>query len=151
MLGSWPAGTLPNLTDDVCVVTSPFDTTYNCIAYAAGDQSNWWWPSPDDFWPASSPREVTVDAFVQAYGTCGYVQCDNGSVEADFEKVALYGKPLFAGGAMAPTHAAKQLSDGRWASKLGRYEDVEHATIEAVNCASYGSVLCYLKRPKVVP
>jgi hypothetical protein len=148
MPGSWPAGSLPNLPDDAYVVTSPFDTKYNCIAFAAGDQSNWWWPTDDDYWPDNIPRELTVDAFIRAYGTRGYVRCDDGSLEDGFEKVALYAKALFPGAPLTPTHAAKQLPDGRWASKLGKYEDIAHMAAEAVHCPSYGTVLCYLKKPK---
>jgi len=43
-----------------------------------------------------------------------------------FEKIAIYA----AGG--VPTHAAKQTSDGRWKSKLGGWEDIEHNTPKAV-------------------
>jgi hypothetical protein len=36
-------------------ITSPVDKRYNCVAYAAGDAANWWWPAPagtkDAFWP----------------------------------------------------------------------------------------------------
>ena len=42
------------------------------------------------------------------------------SLEPGFEKVALYA----LGG--VPKHAARQLSSGRWSSKLGDLEDVEH-------------------------
>ena len=60
MLGSWPP-VFPNLTNDVHVVKSPYDRNYNCIAFAADDQSKWWWPlSPDDYWPPSVTNQVTM-------------------------------------------------------------------------------------------
>ena len=121
---------------------------YNCIAFAAGDQTLWWWPDQhgDAFWPAGAKREVTREAFLQAFGTLGYEDCDHGSVEAGFEKIALYEKNG------VHTHAANQLADGRWKSKLGAWEDIEHRTVEAVQTFQgiglYGEVACYLKRKR---
>jgi hypothetical protein len=87
-----------------------------------------------------------VEAFVRAYATLDYVRCVDGLLEADFEKVAIYatndaGQPV-------PTHAARQLSDGRWTSKLGNHEDIEHTNPAAVNCPTYGDIVVYLKRPR---
>lgn len=118
MPGSWPAHVFPNLTDDVHEIKSAYDRNYNCIAFAADDQTKWWWPaSQDDYWPASVTNLVTMDAFVEAFGTLGYIECIDGSLESGFEKVALYGKPS-AGGRIEPTHMAKQLPDGRGGSDI---------------------------------
>lgn len=147
MLGSWNPAALPNLTDDLCEVKSPFDTRYNCIAFAAGDHTRWWWPNADDYWPEGVVRQLTVDAFVQAYETLGYFKCDNGQVEPGFEKIALFAKPSGWGPAgFEPTHAARQLPDGRWASKLGRFEDIEHVTLESVNSPAYGFAVIFMRR-----
>jgi len=147
MPGSWEPVALPNLTDAVCEIHSPFDTKYNCIAFAAGDLEKWWWPTPDDYWPDNVPREVTFDAFIRAFGVKGFFPCDDGSLEFGCDKIALYGKDLGAG-TFVPTHAAIQLPDGRWASKLGKCEDVHHATHEALNGPAYGIVVRYLTRPR---
>jgi hypothetical protein len=148
MVGSWPPQDLPNLTDAVCEVKSPYDTNYNCIAFAAGDNQKWWWPTPDDFWPDNVSREVTFDAFVQAFETKGFARCQDGTLDQALGKVALFGKDR-GDGQMVPTHAAAQLPDGRWASKLGNHEDVHHDTVEAVNSPAYGAVVLYLAKPKV--
>jgi hypothetical protein len=145
MRGSWPHHYLPNLIDSVCEVKSPYDTKYNCIAFAAGDSANWWWPSGDDYWPDNVPREVTIDAFIRAYQTKGFARCDDGSLEPGLEKVALFGKGR-GDGQLIPTHAALQLLDGKWASKLGSHEDVHHTTVDAVNSPAYGTALVYLSR-----
>jgi hypothetical protein len=84
--------------------------------------------------------EETLDAFVAAFATLGYVPCSGEEPENGFEKVA-----LFARGGM-PTHAARQLSDGRWTSKLGLREDIEH-DLHAVSGDLYGTVVLVLKRP----
>jgi hypothetical protein len=122
--------------------TSPATPTYNCIAWAAGDDGRWWWP--DDFfigyWPDDAPREVTLSAFIRAYETLGYSGCDDNSLERGFEKVAIY-----AIGSV-PTHAARQLKGGRWTSKLGKAEDIEHE-LGAIEGRMYGKVVVYMRRP----
>jgi hypothetical protein len=69
---------------------------------------------------------VTLDAFIAASETRGFEVCLNADNEPGFEKVVLYAK----GG--VPTHAARQLLNGNWTSKLGREIDVQHNTPEAL-------------------
>jgi hypothetical protein len=45
------------------------------------------------------------------------------------------------------THAARQLDNGKWTSKLGQLEDIEHESLEALSGAVYGSVVQVLKKP----
>jgi hypothetical protein len=150
MSGSWNPIEFPNLTNDNHKITSRATKKYNCIAWAAGDTKNWWWP---DFfgigkWPPGVPRSETVEAFTKAFETLGYKICSDGAVEVGFEKVAIYAK-LQAGGSYAPTHMAIQLANGYWSSKLGPFEDIEHSDLENLFWALYGStIVCYLKRPK---
>jgi hypothetical protein len=77
---------------------------------------------------------------VQAYETIGYSICEDGELEEGFEKIALY-----ATSDGEVTHAARQLSNGRWTSKLGRWEDIEHELAGLV-CEMYGSVRQFLRR-----
>jgi hypothetical protein len=136
----------PGLANGDYRITSPFDSDYNCIAWVAGDTQHWWWPGPDlesEYWPDGVAREVTVDAFRAAFVALGYAPCANENLEAGFEKVA-----LFADLQRKPTHAARQLSNGRWTSKLGKREDLEHALRDLAG-AIYGSVALILKRPVV--
>jgi hypothetical protein len=95
------------------------------------------------FWPPKVPREETVSAFAAAFATIGYSPSDDGAVEIGFEKIALYVDRLGA-----PTHAARQLSDGRWTSKLGKDIDIAHTGLNDFppHC-SYGIVVAYFKRP----
>src|SRR5947207_11785370 len=117
----------PYLVDDSYNITSQQTPSYNCIAWAAGDTARWWWPAGPYYWPSLVPREVTVRAFVAAFGSLGYQLANSGEREEGFEKVALY-----VGPAGRPTHAARQLASGAWTSKLGRLEDVEHGTPRGV-------------------
>ena len=149
MVGSWPTHDLPNLTDETCVVRSPATTKYNCIAWATSNTGRWWWPDPLQigYWPPNVLREVTFDAFVLAFSTLGYVPCEDGAPNVGIEKIALFGT-LAPDGVVVPTHAALQSEDGRWTSKLGTFEDIEHATLTALDGPVYGAVVCYLKRPR---
>jgi len=144
MTGSWDRAHTPNLTAANHTVESPATPRYNCIGWAAGSDVQWWWPTGRYYWPPNVAREETVDAFIRAYGTLGYVQCDNGAAEDGFEKIVIYGKA--EAGHILPTHAARLLPNGRWTSKLGNFEDIEHSCPEDLNCPPYGKPVCYLKR-----
>lgn len=75
-----------------------------------------------------------LDTLQQAFAALDYEICPDGGLETDFEKVVLYGTALFY------THVARQLPNGKWTSKLGRAEDIEHDTPE-------DAVLRFMKRP----
>ena len=128
--------------------TSPKDSRYNCIAWAACDHENWWWPDEDSFWPEAAERNHNLAAFVQAFESLGYRKCDDGSLEAGFEKVVIYGD------LSGPQHASRQISSGehagQWTSKLGPFEDIRHINPECINCKTYGSPMSYMSRPIVV-
>jgi hypothetical protein len=136
----------PDLLRTGYSITSPVSTDYNCIAWAAGITDEWWWPDPMGInpWPASARREETIAAFIEAFQSLGYVPCADDCVEPGYEKVALY---ALAG---LPKHAARQLPGGRWTSKLGPLEDVEHA-LEGLIGTWYGNVVQILKRPLPKP
>jgi hypothetical protein len=129
----------PNLSATGYQVTSPPDLNYNCIAWAAGETHRPWWPG-GFYWPPGVPCQETLAAFIEAFRTLGYVPCDEGNVEVGFEKIALF---ALSG---VPKHAARQLPNGRWSSKLGVAVDIEHA-LEGVAGALYGTATQFLKRP----
>lgn len=85
------------------------------------------------------PRTETLEAFYLAFESLGYTRCADGNLEAGFEKVAFY---ALAG---QPKHAARQLGDGTWTSKLGKYIDISH-TLAGVEGKIYGKVVGFLKR-----
>ena len=135
----------PRLRSTPYWATSPADPDYNCIAWAAEDSSNYWWPvgeGPRIFWPPAVPREETVAAFEAVFRMLGYTVAADESLEPGFEKVA-----LFANGDGEPTHAARQLSSGLWASKIGKLEDIEHQ-LWALEGDTYGRVVLILTRPR---
>lgn len=128
----------PHLTPDNYRVTSPATADYNYVAWAAGDAERWW--EPGVFWPVPATT-YGPEALETAFRSAGYERCPGGEPEAGFEKVALYADGAFY------THAARQLPSGKWTSKLGRSEDIEHDTPEAVAGGVYGELHTVMKRP----
>jgi hypothetical protein len=136
-------GFFPTLAQCGYAITSPADRVYNCIAWAAGVQNQWWWPDPMGVspWPAGIRREETVEAFVEAYQSLGFLPCASEDLEEGFEKIALYAL------GDSPKHAARQLPNGRWTSKLGELEDIEHNTLDGLAGHWYGRAVQVLRRP----
>lgn len=129
----------PKLRDTGYDETSRATRDYNCLAWAAGETHRRWDPNePNDYWPAV--RAQTIPAFIAAYATRRYTLCDDGELEEGYEKIAIYAI------AKKPVHAARQLSDGKWTSKLGRDIDIKHPTVEGLKSAVYGEVEVYMKR-----
>jgi hypothetical protein len=134
----------PRLRAETVRVTSPPSRAYNCVAWVAGVTTAWWWPVGEGwrpFWPEGVPREVTLEAFRLALATLGYVPCAAEGAEPGFERIA-----LFADDTGRPTHVCRQLASGRWTSKLGKAEDVEH-DLRDLEGDVYGKVVLILKRP----
>ena len=83
---------------------------------------------------------------MDAYSQLGYVECSNGELEAGSEKIAIYATNSSSG--QMPTHAARQLKNGSWTSKLGEFEDISHLGVGDVECPDYGSVVAFMIRPR---
>ncbi len=109
----------PRLTEDNHRQTSPPDVRYNCIAWSVGDTARWW--QPGYYWPVETGREdCWIGNLIEAFRELGYREGADESLEPGFEKVAVYASGIFY------THAARQLASGKWTSKLGKAEDIEH-------------------------
>ena len=135
MIRKW----FPNIND--YAITSPQEVLYNCIAWAAGTNDRSWWPDVDYYWPPGIPVENSLTAFVAAFATLGYEQCGDGLLEREFEKIAIY-----QDGNNDIQHAARQLPNGRWTSKLGKSFDIEHSVPEDLEGGDYGKVVLYMRR-----
>lgn len=129
----------PNLTPVNHRVTSPATAAYNCIAWAAHDTARWW--QPGVYWPEPiDPFDCGLEVLRRAFRLLGYEDCPDGTLEAGYEKVALYGESALY------THAARQLPSGRWTSKLGACEDIEHDRPKDVADGVYGPVCGFMRR-----
>ena len=102
------------------IETSPPTEDYNCIAWAFRDNTKWWWPNEGTFWPTGIRCDETIEAFDELFSSGGAFVAANEDVEIGVIKIALFalnGKP---------THAARQLQNGQWTSKMGKGEDIAH-------------------------
>lgn len=131
----------PLLTDSNCRITSARSSVYNCIAWALQHDDRWLEPAatPDfseDLFEADYPLDVLIRTFENRL----YAVCDSESLEIGFDKVALFGREG------QWTHAARQLRNGLWTSKLGKSFDIEHE-LHALASGAYGKVQVIMKRP----
>lgn len=148
IVGSWEPGLFPHLSRQTYHVASPIDPIYNCIAWAAGCTYAWWWPNAEDcYWPPDAPQEESLEAFVAAFQIQGYELCEDGDLELGFEKVALFAE-ILSGELPSPTHAAIQLENGHWSSKMGDLQDIVHYELESVNGPGYGFPVKFLRRKR---
>lgn len=139
----------PALTTAGYLITSPSDRRYNCIAWAAGDDGNWWEPvqmltsAPlgGYYWPQGIPLEYTLASYQRAFERQGYRVCQSSEMEDGYEKAA-----IFVDAAGTPTHAARQTDDGSWVSKLGQGPDIVHEELDGVEGVEYGRIRVILRR-----
>jgi len=134
-----------NLASAGYSITSPDTIDYNCVAWAAETEEEWWWPDAmgQEYWPEGIPREETLSAFVAAFRTIGYEVCDDLFREPNFLKIVIYGDAQ-----KIPRHVARQLTSGGWTSKIGQYEDISHKTLEALvgKPPAYGTVIQIMRK-----
>lgn len=133
----------PNSFSDPFLITSPITNFYNCIAWAFGDDTKWYWPEGYCYWPSNIRKEVDIQSFIELYSLVGYEVCGNSDYELGFEKIA-----IFALNDGTPTHAARQLENGKWTSKMGPWHDVEHSLNSMNNSVEYGSAVVFMARIK---
>jgi hypothetical protein len=105
----------PGLQTSPFRVTSPATRDYNCIAWAAGDTTRWWWPDPDPdndavYWPSNIPIEETTGAFAAALATPGLRSVFGGRVRTRIRE----GRPVrhrHRAGARCPAASERTLDE----------------------------------------
>ncbi len=136
--------------DSYFELTSPYNSCYNCIAWAYNLDNRWMWPNTGGYvfldgihyWPSDHVLDCNVDNFIEAFSFKGYIICDGPDFEEGYRKIALY----VAKGTKECTHASRQLNNGFWTSKLGKSQDIQHGTPYDIEGDSYGEVFCFMKR-----
>ncbi|WP_316230376.1 hypothetical protein [Bradyrhizobium sp. SZCCHNR1051] len=133
----------PNVAEGITFFPKSDATpNYNCIAWAVTYEQQAIWP--DDRgqmgWPIHLPREETPAAFQAFFESAGFVVCSDGTLEAGHEKIAIY---VLNG---LVTHAARQLPNGRWTSKMAQGVDAEHPSPDTLVGPGYGYVRLYMRR-----
>jgi hypothetical protein len=140
----------PNLAASGYEIKSRATRAYNCVAYAAGDEECWWEPIPYEqegfCWPEDVPRTYEMASFVAVYERLGYELCESHDWETGYEKIAIYADE---NGEFS--HVARSGEQGRWCSKLGKLEDIEHASLAGLEDPAYGRVVHVLRRLLPIP
>ena len=134
------ANTFPNLASEGFAVVDQPSRRYNCIAYAAGDTNNWWWPDGTSYWPEWATQTDRMESLQEAFAGQGYERCDDGSTESGYQKVALYD----LSGEMR--HAALQMPNGSWRSKMGQGPVIEHLSPGSLSGGDYGNPTVFMRR-----
>jgi len=119
---------------------------YNCLAWAAGDNLNWWETRAEWYWPTDYPPDlefepdIPINIVMDALRAVGFQRCDDSEYVPGHDTVALYASDgIFK-------HAARRISDQAWTSKLGDFEDIEHATLECLSEYGYGKPTMFMRR-----
>ncbi|MCL2313586.1 MAG: hypothetical protein FWC41_14105 [Firmicutes bacterium] len=94
------------------------------------------------YWPDGVEDNEDVTAFIDAFQLKGFIVCDSWEHETEYRRIALYVEE----GNTKCTHASRELSSGKWTSKLGPYKDIQHGTPFSIEGQDYGKVYCIMKR-----
>jgi hypothetical protein len=140
----WLSHKHPKLTLDNHIVQSRATGDYNCVAWALGNEDDWYEPGgrSGTTWPADIADSDGIGPYVQLFAVSGYEECLTDGFEDGFEKIAIYGDDE------GFLHAARQLPNGWWASKLGIRHDIDHLTLAVLEDDDYGHVLMVMRRPR---
>ncbi|MBI1790348.1 MAG: hypothetical protein HYR60_22680 [Acidobacteria bacterium] len=133
----------PGLTPDNYRKTSD-EGAYNCVAWSVYDTRQWWELVPNVvgyYWPIE--RDDRLEDWIKVFQLHNYAPTDSIDAEEGFEKIAIY---VDADG--APQHAARQLASGKWTSKIGQWEDIEHDTLASLEGDEYGTVAQIMRRQR---
>ncbi|HWT01917.1 MAG TPA: hypothetical protein VN256_16840 [Pyrinomonadaceae bacterium] len=131
-------------------VTSDEDVGYNCIAWALYDTRQYWQymrgRTKGYYWPIKWNN--TLASWMEVFRLHGFNPCEDGELESDTEKIAIYVRPNGM-----PSHVARQQESGKWTSKLGKGHDIEHDTLallEGDDADEYGEVEVFMKRQRKI-
>ncbi len=113
-------------------VLAPASSAYNCIGWSVGNTTSWVWPTQ----AGQVPRLADFDALYASHGFRRVAGLDYRR-SPGLDKVVLYAMRR-PDGSIALTHAALQLRDGSWSSKLGSLPLVRHLHPDDVAGPSYG-------------
>ena len=142
VMPAWIDTTFPRLAQEGYDITSNPDRTYNCVAWAAGDTTTWWQHFPGYRWPAT--RGQHINSLVEVFESLGYEVCKDDTLEAGYDKIAVYAKK------QQWQHAAHQHRNGRWTSKLGPDEGIAHDNPYSMCGDLYGYEGTIMRRQKDV-
>lgn len=134
----------PSLTKDNYQETSRATSVYNCVGWVLGDETRWYEPTDSGqyFWLGNKSADYSLKSYTDMFTSQGFEVCEKSTPEDGFQKIALYVKEKEF------SHVALQVPSGRWSSKLGAWEDIEHDTLEAISGPLYGEPRMFMSRKR---
>lgn len=81
-----------------------------------------------------------MESLTDVFAGLGYELCDDGIAEVGYQKVALYEDECIA------QHAALQMPNGRWRSKMGQGPLIEHHSPDSLSGELYGTPTIFMKK-----
>ena len=137
---TWLNVSFPNLRDEGFTVIDPPSDMYNCIAYAAGDTSQWWDHTPRRYWPSYATRSERIESLQEVFVGLGFEECYDVTFQFGYQKIALYeDKGTWE-------HATTQIPNQAWRSKMGRGPVIEYRSPESLSDGPYGNPMVYMRR-----
>ena len=130
----------PNLSGEDFEILAQPSRRYNCIPYAAVDTTQLWWPNGISYWPPWATVDNKIESLKELFAGLEYEQCQYSNAESGYQKVALYeiqGKFQ---------HAALQMPNRPWRSKMGQGPVIEHRSPESLSGEKYGHPVVYMRR-----
>src|ERR1035437_2064766 len=110
--------------------TSGQTDEYNCVAWATELTADWVQFIYDEI----GNYDNNVQKYIKYFTELGFIKTENSQFVKDVQKIAIY-----ANENKDFVHVARQLNNGKWTSKLGEWEDIEHTTLEVLAGDSYGN------------
>jgi len=141
-------------------ISSKPNINYNCIAWVGITDNEFWWPEVEPYnkldgvkykWPFKIKNSDELKYFIELFSNLGYEGVSNNikNEHPKYRKIALFikeDKNISDINNCKCTHAARQLTNGLWASKLGRKDDIEHSNPYDLEGSAYGKLAIILKK-----
>jgi hypothetical protein len=130
----------PNLKKGHNFKFTSFNTDqYNCISWAFEITNR-----RTQLYDHLGKGIIDADEYIQLFNKKGFCETQNRLFEKNKIKIAVYlKKDAFN---YDFKHVARLLENGKWTSKLGDWEDIEHETPEDLIGASYGNNIIIMEK-----
>ena len=128
-------------------VSSETSTAYNCMPGLWEPHSPGSIAEDQGHWPVGLPHDRAPETLRTLFQREGFVDCENGDLDPNSVKIALY-QAQESDGSYRWTHVARQLKTGLWTSKLGSSYEATHRNPEDLDGRLYGAVFAYMAKPR---
>lgn len=130
----------PNLNTNNFTFESLRDEDYNCVAWIHEIQDEW-----IQFKDVHGSYDISINRYIEYFKEFGYKISENKNLEKGVVKIAIYCDSR----ANEFKHVARQLPNGKWASKLGDWEDIIHENPDVLFGKLYGNDLIIMQKEEL--